>query len=344
MQAGEILITLALAALIGFALDRLKVPGGMMIGAVIGACAVNLSLSGVQLPPAFKTVAQIIAGAFIGCGVRREDLRQMRAILLAAGVVIGCLLLVNLGAAYLICRTGPVSYLTALFASAPGGLSDIPIIAADMGADASQVLALQLVRFVMGIAIFPSLIAHLTPRPSGAEDGEMQQKQPRTGGRKRDMLITLAVAAAFGLLGKASPVPGGTMAFATLGAIAFKLAYPAAWLGRPVRKGAQLLSGAYVGAGIGMAQLVQLRFLALPAVMLLLAYSLGAVLIASLLQRLRIFDRREAYLAATPAGASDMALISADLGVYNVKLVLLQVMRLITVILLFPSIFWALAR
>ena len=45
-----------------------------------------------------------------------------------------------------------------------------------------------------------------------------------------------------------------------------------------------------------------------------------------------------------PAGASDMALISADLGVYNVKLVLLQVMRLIAVILLFPSIFWMLAK
>ena len=39
-----------------------------------------------------------------------------------------------------------------------------------------------------------------------------------------------------------------------------------------------------------------------------------------------------------------MALISADLGVYNVRLVLLQVMRLIAVILLFPSIFWMLAK
>ena len=111
-----------------------------------------------------------------------------------------------------------------------------------------------------------------------------------------------------------------------------------------MRKGAQLLSGAYVGAGIGLAQLLQLKHLALPVVMLLLSYSVGAVLIAALLQRLRIFGRREAFLAATPAGASDMALISADLGVYNVKLVLLQVMRLIAVILLFPSIFWMLAK
>ena len=43
-------------------------------------------------------------------------------------------------------------------------------------------------------------------------------------------------------------------------------------------------------------------------------------------------------LAATPAGASDMALISADLGISNAKLIVLQVLRLITVVLVFPSI------
>ena len=43
-------------------------------------------------------------------------------------------------------------------------------------------------------------------------------------------------------------------------------------------------------------------------------------------------------LAATPAGASDMALISADLGIRNAKLIVLQVLRLITVVLVFPSI------
>lgn len=335
--------TLVIAALIGWAMDRMKVPGGMMIGAVIGACGVNIVFQGPQLPGEAKIAAQIVAGAFIGSGIKREDFKQMKSILLAAAVVISCLFVINLTAALLIRATGPVDLLTALFASAPGGLSDIPIIAADMGADASQVLALQFVRFVMGIAIFPSLIARFTPKQGEAE-GDLSPQPQAQGGRLSDTLLTLAVAAAFGLLGRSLSVPGGTMAFAMLGAIALKLLYPKAWLGKPVRKAAQLLSGAYVGAGIGLAQLAQLRFLAWPAVMLLLSYSLGAIAIAALLQRLHLFNRREAYLAATPAGASDMALISADLGVYNVKLVLLQVMRLIAVIMIFPTIFWALAN
>ena len=329
------LYTLLAAFAVGWLFDRLHVPGGMMVGSVVGACALNLLTGQADMPPAAKTAAQIAAGAFIGVGVRREDLKQMRAIVKTAGIVIACLFLVNLISGFIIWRISPLDPLTAFMACAPGGLSDIPIIAADMGADASKVLALQLVRFVMGIAIFPSLIALLPQDETHAEEdgtyAPAASDWPHT-------LLTLVVAAAFGLLGKLSPVPGGTMAFATVGSIAFKLLYPKACLKKPVRKAAQCLSGAYVGAGIGLSQLIELKLLLWPAVVLLACYTLGALLIGGLLQKQRIFSRRESYLAATPAGASDMALISADLGVYNVKLILLQVMRLVMVITLFPTL------
>ncbi|MHC1787361.1 MAG: AbrB family transcriptional regulator [Christensenellales bacterium] len=331
------LVTLLFAAAFGYLLVRLKVPGGMMIGAVIGACLYNLLTGQARLDPAAKTAAQIIAGAFIGSGVRREDLRQMKPLLKAAGIVIGCLFLINLSAGLLVQALSPLDPLTALLATTPGGVSDIPIIAADLGADAPKVLVLQLVRMIMGIGVFPSLIARFSrldqkdPRPSSRAPGRRPIDWPNT-------LLTLLVAAAFGLLGRASPLPGGTMALATLGSILFKLLWPRACLPDPLRKAAQCLSGTYVGAGIGIAQLIELKVLALPALVLVACYGLGALLISSLLVRSGAFSRREALLAATPAGASDMALISADLGIQNVKLVLLQVMRLITVITVFPTL------
>ena len=107
---------------------------------------------------------------------------------------------------------------------------------------------------------------------------------------------------------------------------------------RILRKCAQLLSGAYVGASIGAAQLRLLTQLGLPVVILITGYTLGCFVIGYLLYKAGSFNRREGMLAATPAGASDMALISADLGVSNVKLIVLQVLRLIVVVLVFPSI------
>ena len=334
------LATLLFALAGGWTLQKLKVPGGMMVGAVIGASAFNILTGQGYMHPLAKTAAQIAAGAFIGVGVRREDIGQMRSLLKVSLLIISALLVVNVATGLALHALGPMDLITSLMASAPGGLSDIPMIAADMGADASQVVVLQFARFVLGIALIPSVVARL-PRTQGQEEirGNLlsQGDWPHT-------MLTLLAAGVCGFLGRASGVPGGTMAFATVGTIVFKLSYPKACMLRPVRRAAQWLSGAFVGAGVGMAQLIALKDLALPVLVLLSSYSLVCVLLGKLLQKLKLFDKRESYLAATPAGASDMALISADLGVYDVRLVLLQVMRLVVVISIFPSILQAVSH
>lgn len=330
-----LLLTFLCAFIGGWIFKRLKVPGGMMIGSVVGACVYNL-LSGEAVAPTWAKVAsQIMAGAFIGVGVHREDVKQIRSILKASALVLGCYFLINIISGLLIHWFSSLDLITALMSSVPGGLSDIPIIAADMGADPSKVLAMQFVRFLMGIALFPSLIARL---PDEKHEGHGSAAHTADKADVPNILLTLAVAAAFGLLGRISPVPGGAMAFAALGSIAFKLLYPKACMTMSLRLAAQLLAGLYVGAGVSLDQIIELKALVLPIVILLSCYFLGALLIGWLLRHFRFFGRREAYLAATPAGASDMALISADLGVYDVKLVLLQVMRLIAVVTVFPTL------
>jgi len=334
----QIAYTLLAAAAVGLVLNRLRVPGGMMIGAVIGACALNLALGNAQLPAYFKTAAQVVAGAFVGSGVSRGELGEMRKVLKPAAIVILGLLLLNVLSALLVHRVSSIGLLTSLLCTAPGGISDMPIVAAEMGADASKVLVMQFVRFIFGIGVFPALIAKLTA-------GEVQSAGGPAAGAKNKgkellpVFLTLLAATAAGLLGKASGIPAGTMAFATVGSIAFKLLYPRAALPLGVRRTAQCLSGAYVGAGIGVAQLMELRLLAGPALILILTLATGTLLIGTVLKRMGLFSFREGMLAATPAGASDMALISADLGIRNIRLILLQVMRMITVITFFPSLF-----
>lgn len=337
----SVLYTLLAAYAAGWLLNRLRMPGGMMVGAVIGAAAFGILLGQAELPPITKVVAQVVAGAFIGSGVRREDMRQMRALLKVAVILIGCLLVVNLVSGIIIWRISSMDLLTAFMASVPGGLSDIPIIAVDMGADASQVLALQMVRFMMGIGLFPSLIALLPEDDRTTTHETVTYAQPDSDWP--NTLLTLMVAAVFGVLGSISSVPGGTMAFSAIGSIGFKLLYPKACLKSPVRIAAQCLSGAYVGASIGTSQLMEMKQLLWPAVVLLACYMLGTVLISALLRHMGVFRLRESLLAATPAGASDMALISADLGVQNVNLILLQVMRLVVVITLFPTLLYVIA-
>ena len=337
-----ILYTMLAALALGLTLNRLRVPGGMMLGAVLGASAINIALGPATMPVGIKLAAQIIAGAFIGSGVSRAELGKMRKALLPAALVISGLLLFNILSGVLIHRLFGLDLVTALMCTAPGGISDMPIAAADMGADAGKVMVMQFVRYLIGIGVFPALIGRFTPESSTVTNHAAPKTTEKTVWLP--VLYTLLVATAFGLLGRLSGIPAGTMAFATVGSILFKLVYPGAALPRSIRKGAQCLSGAYVGAGMGIAQLSALRLLAGPALILMLTLALGTLVISTVLYRLKVFTIREAMLAATPAGASDMALISADLGIRNMQLVLLQVMRMISVITLFPSILHLVAQ
>ena len=334
---AKILLTLACALAVGRLLDRLHVPGGMMVGAVIGACILGVFTGQAAMPAPAKTIAQIIAGAFIGSGIKREDLAEMRTILKPAAILIPCLLAVNIVAGLLIYKTGKMDLLTALMCCVPGGISDIPMIAADMGADASIVVTMQFIRLVLGIGVFPILIKVVTGG-DGKEVEAVKAKKKKTY-QVSNVVLTFAVAAVCGLIGKISPVPSGTMGFATLGSIIFACTFPGrAQMPKLLRKLAQMLSGAYVGASIGAAQVRMLMTMGLPVLIIVCAYTFACFGIGFFLYKAGCFTRAEGMLAATPAGASDMALISADIGVQNAKLIVLQVMRLIIVVLFFPTI------
>jgi len=336
---AKILLTLACALAVGRLLDRLRVPGGMMVGAVIGACVLGVFTGQASMPAPAKTIAQIIAGAFIGSGIRREDLAEMKTIIKPALILIPCLLAVNITAGLLIHATGKMDLLTALMCCVPGGISDIPMIAADMGADASIVVTMQFIRLVLGIGVFPILIKVITGGDGKEVEAAVRKKKKKKTYQAGNVLLTFAVAAVCGLVGKASPVPSGTMGFATLGSIIFAVAFPGrAQMPKLLRKLAQMLSGAYVGASIGAQQVRMLMTMGVPVLIIVCAYTFACFGIGYFLYKAGCFTRAEGMLAATPAGASDMALISADIGVQNAKLIVLQVMRLIIVVLFFPTI------
>ena len=152
------------------------------------------------------------------------------------------------------------------------------------------------------------------------------------------LLFTLAVAGLCGTLGKRLGIPAGALVFSMLGVGALKLRFGKGYLPLRAKRLAQVLSGAYIGCGITRADLLELRYLILPAAILLAGYFLNSLLTGMLLHRLFGFSRKVAMLAATPAGATDMALISADLGVDSKELIELQIIRMVVVVSAFPQV------
>ncbi len=313
----------------------------MMIGAIIGVAALGITTDMASMPYYAKFVAQTTAGAFIGCSIEKSDIRRMPYLIKPLTVLLSIYLFVNLAVGMIIWKTTPVDLTTALMSAVPGGMSDTPIIAADMGANAAQVAVLQFVRMTVGIGFFPWLI-QMIDKKCGTDDTDNKaddQGRHKTGERSNKIFaITLAIAVLGGVTGRLLGIPAGVLVFSMIAVMIFKLASGHGFLPMWAKRIAQVLSGAYVGSGITGSDLFELKYLMLPALTILIFYTANCLLTGHLMRRYFGFSRKVAMLIATPAGASDMALISSDIGVHSTDLIVMQVARMILVISIFPQV------
>lgn len=339
------LLTLAAALGMGVLVFKLNVPGGMLVGAILGAAALNIATGQAYIFPQARVLAQALTGAYIGCMMTREDVRHLPRLIQPYFFVLVSLLVLNLAMAAVFYRATDLDLLTCLFCAAPGGMSDTPLIAMDMGADGSVVAVMQFVRMIFGMGCLPTVILLsdrlLEPEAAKALESRIQQQNKRVQAKPTFLgfLPTMCLAMAAAGLGKLSGVSAGALSAALIVTVALKLSGRCPGMPIWLRQVAQVVSGCCIGSEITRDQIFAMRQLALPAVALCLGYIACCVGVGLVLSRLFHIPPREAMLTLSPAGATEMALIAADLGVESTNLVVLQICRLVGVMLIFPQIF-----
>jgi membrane AbrB-like protein len=363
-------ITCVAGLLAGFLVARFHIPGGLMLGALAGVALFNIFSGGAAwVPDQTKLLVQIIAGSFIGIAMERRDLARLPKLLKPMLVMGLGFLTLNIIAGFCMAALSPLDLVTALMSAVPGGVNETPVIAADMGADAPKVAVMQTLRLIFGLGAFPSLIlayeksrhpascspasrpAALSRPPCGpapssaAPEGETLPDPPPNipaedsrFRRGLKILLTLAAGLAAGTLGSRTLIPGMTFVFPIAGALILKLVFNFASLPRGLRKAAQILSGCYLGSSFTIETVLEMRYLVLPLIVLILGYLLNGIATGRVLEKTCGFSRAESMLITIPAGASDMALIAADMGIVNSDISLLQVTRLLLVMTFFPQI------
>ena len=151
----------------GAVLGRLsRIPVGALLGPMLLAAVVDLTgLShGAEVPGLVENAAFLVIGLQVGVTFTRESLRTVgRALPLAlaiiAGLVLGC---AGLGA--LLASATGVGQLDAYLATTPGGLYAVLATATDSGADATFVLAVQVLRLFVMLLSAPLLARWLRRR------------------------------------------------------------------------------------------------------------------------------------------------------------------------------------
>jgi uncharacterized protein len=163
-----------MAALLGGALLSLTpVPAPWLTGAMFGAALAGIKWPLKDVGPTFRDFAFLIGGLSLGCAVRPETLRAfalypISLAILALGVVLTIIL-----STYALTRFFGWRRAEAIFASSPGALSTVVVLASGENCDLRRVVVVQMVRLFVIIACLPStmiasgmLVAHGTG-PSG---------------------------------------------------------------------------------------------------------------------------------------------------------------------------------
>ncbi len=148
-------------ALLGSAIAvKFKVPAGALIGALIAVGGANcLQLFEVPAPPqGTKFILQMGLGILLGATITSDALANLRELWRPALFCTSITLFTGIASGLVISRWLGLEQLTALLASAPGGISDMSLIALDMGAQGPTVLVMHLSRMVGVILVVPLVV------------------------------------------------------------------------------------------------------------------------------------------------------------------------------------------
>jgi membrane AbrB-like protein len=343
-----ILLTLLIGGIFGLLFMALKIPNGLRIGALLGAALFSVFFHRAYMPPQTRFLVQVIAGALIGCSMEQSDLRRLPQVIKPTAIMVMSFFVLNFSAGALIHWVSPLDWVTSFMCVIPGGVTDTPIVAADMGADVPKVALMQLARYILGIAVFPPMILAwdqfaektkpLSPKIPPRGPAVKRGQAPAPAKPRLAFLCTMAAAAVFGFAGSMTRIPAGAFLFAIIAVLGLKLKFNFAAIPPWAKRFAQLISGCYIGSAITINDVRGFKFLAFPLVIMLGGYIANAFITGKILSKACGFTRKEGMLTTTPAGASDIALSSSDIGVENTDIIIIQIFRAIIAMTVFPQI------
>lgn len=155
------------AVAFGLVAMRLRLPGGPLVGSMIGAATVTVVLGiEVTTPPGFELVAFALVGMAVGIGATRTKLRTLGPYLVPAVGSALALIVVGFLTAQLLHTLG-IAPPAAILATSPGALSVLISVALDLGTGEAEVAFFHLLRIITVILFLP-VIVRFIPRDDDA--------------------------------------------------------------------------------------------------------------------------------------------------------------------------------
>ncbi len=307
----------------------------------VGAALALLGFPLVSPPPLAGQTLQVMVGVIVGLRVTRDSMRSGARTLLPATVLAGVFLASGFAAAVAAVSLTGMTPVTALFAAAPGGLTEMASVGASLGADGPAVAAVHLVRLLLVILVANLLLARVRDEHlQGPPEDEAGSEAPDGFSRDSGLAKLCAIAAA-GLVGgviglAATPLPAAGVIGALIGAGSLRLSVTGPVPERGFSLLVQVLSGGIIGLGLSARFFETLVQLAGATAVINTVQMLVWLVAGYLLVRVFGFDPRTASFASAPGGMGTLLSITGETDADLVKVAFIHLLRLSATILVVP--------
>ena len=284
----------------------------------------------------------------------RDQVKHLRIIIKPAAIVVTGMLLFSIASGYL-CQASAhqkVTLISSFLMSAPGGMTDIVLMADDLGADTLQVSVVHLIRNFVNLSVFPLLdgvllaaLIRLKPNVFSARDPAQHSGRYVTahGFDLKNFALSLVVALSCGWLGYFTGLPAGALFFSLIGFAAFNISTKRGCVSISVRRFTQMCTGTLVGSSITRESLASVHYLIGPILIVLLANLIINLALGFILYFCTKLDLHTSFISTIPGAAADMAMIAENLEGDGLKVALIQIVRFIAVVILYPRVYIFLA-
>ena len=335
-RAARLGRTLVVGAAGGALFAWLNLPLAWMLGAMVATTAVSLGGANLYVPGPMRSIMVAIIGVLLGASFTPEVVEKARE----WPLTIGCLLLylgVLVGALFLYFhRIVGLDVPTAYFSATPGGLSEMVITGAAMGADDRTIALIHTSRVLLVVLAIPLWYRFMTgvattPSAMGPSIGAIGLA---------DVAVLAACAVAGVVAGRLLRLPayrlsGPLLASAAVHVTGLNESAPP-W---EVVAAAQVVVGSAIGArftGVPIRRVLGLMAAALVSTVLMLAATVSFALVLAPATGL---DWRSIVLAYAPGGLAEMSLIALSLGIETAFVATHHVIRIGLIVVAAPLVF-----
>lgn len=333
----SLIISLALVSYWVFTLLRFPAPA--IMGPMLSLGVFQILGSGFpELPLSMINSFQIIIGLSIGSKINHKNIRDIKN-MWKVSLVIAVYTLASTAVMTFLIRSFTNDFATALFSAAPGGISEMSVMALSYDSEVAIVSTFQFVRLIVIVSIIP-VIARFVKRIQIPEELEgspvLTTSKPHYSLRR---ILTYVTGITGGVILLAVGFPGGGVIGAML-AMGFVNVLSREEYKFPSRvlKLALIGVGVTIGLEFSPEMIRKIQEMMLPVAGYSLIVVLGNLMVGLFIRYMTRWDTITCLLGSAPGGLSQMLVVGEEMEADTLKISIMQLVRVLTIILSIPLI------